>query len=313
MKIGLALSGGGAKGIAHIGVIKALEENGIKIDYISGCSSGSIIASLYAAGYTPDEMLSIVLNNSKNLIDYDGKIGFKLLNTAITQKLSIKGFVKGNKLEKALRFYLKQKNITDITDVKLPIAIPAVNLQTGEIVYFSNADSEIQNFCDNGIGENKENDIEGIITSYGDKSYDDFPTCLNYGELASVIRASCSFPGVFIPKNIDGIDYIDGGVRTNTPTQILKKMGADKVIAVSFNCNSKHHLGINNIIGISEQAFNILSHSSNKSEQDLADVNIRLCINQVSLLDFSKSRMLALRGYNIVNRNIQKIKKMLDK
>lgn len=311
MGIGLALSGGGAKGIAHIGVIKALEDNGIKIDYISGCSSGSIIAGLYAAGYTPNEMLNIVLNNSKNLIDYDGKIGFKLVNTMFTKKLSIKGFVKGNKLEKTLRYYLKQKGVEDISEVKMPLAIPAVNLSTGEIVYFGNDIKDTQDFCESNKEMSDDVEPEGLITAYGDTHFDDFPTCLKYGDLADIVRASCSFPGVFIPKTIEGVDYIDGGVRVNTPVSVLKQMGADKVIAVTFNCNNKYNFGIKNIIGISEQSFNLLSHNSNISEQNMADVNIRLCIDNVSLLDFSKSNVLAVRGYNIVARNISKIKEML--
>lgn len=311
MGIGLALSGGGAKGIAHIGVIKALEDNGIKIDYISGCSSGSIIAGLYAAGYTPNEMLNIVLNNSKNLIDYDGKIGFKLVNTMFTKKLSIKGFVKGNKLEKTLRYYLKQKGVEDISDVKMPLAIPAVNLNTGEIVYFGNDLKASEDFCESDKETSEGENLEGLITSYGDTHFDDFPTCLKYGNLADIVRASCSFPGVFIPKVIEGVDYIDGGVRVNTPVSVLKQMGADKVIAVTFNCNNKYNFGIKNIIGISEQSFNLLSHNSNISEQNIADVNVRLCIDNVSLLDFSKSSALATRGYNIVARNISKIKEML--
>ncbi len=312
MSIGLALSGGGAKGIAHVGVLKALEDSGIKVDYISGCSSGSIIAGLYAAGYKPNEILNIVMSNSKKLIDYDGKIGFKLLNTVFTKKLSIKGFVKGNRLEKTIRYFLKQKGITDISDLKFPLAIPAVNLNTGEIVYFGNNINDKEGFCADEHEESSDMETEGLITTYGDTSFDDFPTCLKYGDLADIIRASCSFPGVFIPKTIEGVDYIDGGVRVNTPVSVLKQMGADKVIAVTFNCNNKYNFGVKNIVGISEQSFNLLSHNSNISEQNLADVNIRLCIDNVSLLDLSKSQVLANRGYNIVARNIDKIKKMLE-
>lgn len=191
----------------------------------------------------------------------------------------------------------------------MPIAIPVVNLNTGEVVYFTNVSSNGA-MCD--VGNTNKLESNTVIGTYGDKSYDDIPMCLNYGELANIVRASCSFPGVFVPKNIDGIDFIDGGVRVNTPVKILKEMGANKVIAVTFNCNNKFNFGINNIIGISEQCFNLLSHNSNVSEQNEASVNIRLCINNVSLLDFSKTNMLVARGYNIVNRNIKKIKRLLE-
>lgn len=115
-----------------------------------------------------------------------------------------------------------------------------------------------------------------------------------------------------MPKVIDNIEYIDGGVRVNTPVKILKQMGAKNTIAVTFDCNKRERMGAYNFIGVSEQAFNLLSHSSNECEQDMADINLRLCISNVSLLDFSKTSILVQRGYNLVARNIQEIKKRLE-
>ena len=89
-------------------------------------------------------------------------------------------------------------------------------------------------------------------------------------------------------------------------------MGADKIIVVTFNCNKGNHMGIENVIGISSQAFNIMSHESNKDKVELADVNIKLCLNNVSLLDFSNATNLAHRGYNIIANNIDRIKKSLN-
>ena len=83
--------------MAHIGVIEALKDYGISIDYISGTSSGSLVASLYAAGYTPNEILRIINMNSKKILDYDKTIGFKLFKTIFNRKISIRGFIKGQK------------------------------------------------------------------------------------------------------------------------------------------------------------------------------------------------------------------------
>lgn len=118
-------------------------------------------------------------------------------------------------------------------------------------------------------------------------------------------------PGIFVPKTIDDKTYVDGGVRVNTPTAVLKKMGADKIIAVTFDCNKKTNISINNVVGISSQAFNIMSHNSNNDDVNIADVNIRLCLNNVSLLDFSNSNYIVMRGYDIVSRNICRIKERL--
>lgn len=294
MGIGLALSGGGAKGLAHIGVIEALNDYGIKIDYIAGTSSGSIIAALYSAGYTPNEMLKIVNMYKDKIVDVDKNVGFKLLGSLVSKKVSIKGFIKGNNLEKLLRDVLKNKGVEDVSEVKFPLAIPVVDLNTGEIVYF----------CSKEI-YNRSCLVED------DPKYDDEPSyCLN-GDLASIVRASCSVPGVFVPKKIGEDYYVDGGVRVNTPVEVLRKMGADKIIAVTFNCNKRPTFSIDNIVGISSQAFNIMAHSSNIDEINSADVNIHLCIEGVSLLDVSKSRYLATRGYNIVAKNIVRIKEML--
>lgn len=294
MSIGLALSGGGAKGLAHIGVIEALNDYGINIDYIAGTSSGSIIAALYAAGYTPNEMLKIVNANKDKIVDLDKSVGFKLFGSLVSKKVSIKGFIKGDSLEKMVRKLLKHKSIEDISDVKFPLAIPTVDLDTGEVVYFWNK------------GENRSCWIQE------DVKYDDEPSYYNNGELASIIRASCSVPGVFVPKKIEQDYYVDGGVRVNTPVDVLKKMGADKVIAVTFDCNKSPTFSIQNVVGISTQAFNIMTHSSNMAEIDMATVNLHLCLSGISLLDVSKATETAKRGYNLVARNIIKVKEMLE-
>lgn len=292
--IGLALSGGGARGLAHIGVLEALKDYGINVDCIAGTSSGSIIASLYASGYTPNEILKIVNENKDKIVDIDRNIGFKFLGSLVTKKISIKGFVKGNNLEKMLRYFLNKKNIKDISDIKTPIAIPVVDLNTGETVYFWNK---------------KEGSRFYLIED--SNKYDDVPTYKTTGDLASIIRASCSVPGVFVPKKIEDCYYIDGGVRVNTPIDVLRKMGADKIIAVTFNCNKKPSFSIENVVGISSQAFNIMTHSSNINEISRADVNIHLCLKNVSLLDTSKATEIAKFGYNIVERNITKIKQII--
>ena len=294
MKIGLALSGGGAKGLAHIGVLEALRDYGINIDYIAGTSSGSLVAGLYAAGYTPNEILKLVNRYKDKIIDIDNKVGFKLFGILLKRKISIKGFVKGNNLERILEGILEKKNVKDIADVNMPLAIPTVNLHTGEIVYFLKASSSDRSY---------------LIQDYYE--YDDKPSYKTSGNLASVIRASCSIPGIFVPKKIEDATYVDGGVRVNTPIEILKSMGADKIIAVTFDCNKQNMFSIDNVVGISSQAFNIMTHNSNKNEIEGADINIRLCLNKVSLLDFSNASYIATRGYNLVARNINRIKERI--
>ena len=299
MSLGIALSGGGAKGIAHIGVLEALRDNNINIDYISGTSSGSIIASMYASGYTPNEILRIITKVTKNnrLLDYDKGAAFKLMNVVFSKKINLSGFIKGDRIERLIREYLNNKNIKDISDFTMPIAIPIVNVATGEVVYYTSKNTRYI-YQDEYIKED-------------DSHYDDIPEYRTSGNIADIVRASISFPGIFRPKLIDSKYYIDGGVRVNTPVNILKEMGADKVIAISFDCNKIDKKNLKNVIGITSQAFDILTHEASESEQQNADINVRICTKNISLLDFSKSVFLAKKGYHIINNNIQYIKEKL--
>ena len=317
MSVGLALSGGGAKGAAHIGVLEALNDNNINVDYISGTSSGSIIAALYAAGYTPNEILRIIVKHTKNtsILDYDKSAPFKLMKLVLSKKISLSGFIKGDKLEGLIEKYLLNKNIKDISDFNMPIAIPIVNIKTGEVVYYTNRISRNINITENE-GEkitdyNVKEDFISNKTLKSDIHYDDIPEYRENGNISEIIRASISFPGVFKPKQIVDEMYIDGGVRVNTPVNVLKMMGATDVIAVSFDCNKIDKKNLKNIMGITSQAFDLLMHEASESEQDNADINIRICTKNITLLDFTKSVYLAKKGYNLVNNNIEYIKEKL--
>lgn len=252
-------------------------------------------------GYTPNEMLNIVQNSKEKIVDYDKGVPFKLLKIVFTKKLNIKGFVKGKKLEDILKLYAKKKGIESIKDIKVPLAIPIVNLVTGGVIYCLSNDITIK--------QEKHKSVQSIKKS--DSKYVDSDSYKNDGYIWDIVRASCSFPGVFVPKTIDGKIYIDGGVRANTPIEILRKMGATKIISISFDCNNINPMGIKNIIGISNQSFNIMSHEANESNIESADINIRICLDDTSLLDFSNPIYVANKGQQIVQDNIEMIKEKL--
>ena len=221
MKLGLALSGGGAKGAAHIGVLKALEEENVNIAYISGASSGSIIASLYACGYTPNEIIYLFNMYCRYIADFDKLIPFKVAGTAFTGKINVSGLAKGNKLEYILQNFCSKKGINDISDLRFPLAIPTVDINSGEVIYFLSKSI---------------NDIH----KFSRDEFDDIPSYKYNGRLCSIVRASSSFPGVFEPKIIEGKVLVDGGVRVNTPASITRQMGADKVIAINLDVNKSY-------------------------------------------------------------------------
>lgn len=292
MKLGLALSGGGAKGAAHIGVLKALEEENIHIGYISGASSGSIIASLYACGYTPNEIIYLFNMYCRYIADFDKLIPFKVAGTAFTGKINVSGLAKGNKLEYILQNFCSKKGISDISDIKFPLAIPTVDINSGEVIYFlSKSINDIHNFSRD--------------------EFDDIPTYKYNGRLCSIVRASSSFPGVFEPKIIEGKVLVDGGVRVNTPASITRQMGADKVIAINLDVNKSYMNNSLNIVSVALKAFNIMSHEINKKELEKADIVISPEIpNKISLLDCSKTNYLVNAGYIATKKVINEIKEL---
>lgn len=139
MKLGLSLAGGGIRGVSHIGAIKALEEANIQFDYVSGTSSGSIVATLYACGYSTEEMYDIFKGYAKdiNYIDFENvKRFFK--NIVKGNGIIIDGLNSGTKIRKIINEVCNKKGIYNINQIKMPLIIPAVNVVNEELYVFSN-------------------------------------------------------------------------------------------------------------------------------------------------------------------------------
>lgn len=148
MKLGLALAGGGVKGAAHIGVIKALEENGIKVDAVAGTSIGSIVASLYAMGYNSEKMLEIFKYFAKEIMKTDARHFAGNLKTS--KRLLGYGLLSGENTEIAVKECAKSKGIRKIQDIKMPISIPTVDIVESKKYVFTNANFE-ENYYINDV------------------------------------------------------------------------------------------------------------------------------------------------------------------
>ena len=285
MNLGLSLSGGGIKGAAHIGVLKAIEEEKIKINYISGTSSGSIVATLYAIGYTPDQILKIFKQYGKNIKYYDYKNLIKLiLGIIVKRKIIIEGLTDGKIIEKLIYEKCKEKNIINIKDTKIPLLIPAVNMYNGEIYFFST--------------KLKRNTFSNNI-----KYLDNI-------KLASAVRASCSYPGVFTPYKLNGNKLIDGGIRENIPWKGLKEIGAEKIIGVIFEKEIKDKIKIN-IIDVIESSINIMGHELNNYEINGLNNIIKIKTKNIKLLDNTKINELYLNGYKQAKEQLKLIKQKI--
>ena len=218
-KVGLVLSGGGAKGAAHIGVLKYIEEAGIPIDYIAGTSMGSIIGGLYALGYSSDEILNII-----NEVDWDRLIS----NKVDRQKIS---------------YEQKNESRSQLLTVPFSVGTDKEELQS----------RSFKNSLPTGIvsGDNLINLFNSLSVGYSDPvDFNDLPTpflciatnvingeadILDEGVFAKSIRASMAIPVLFDPVKIDDILYADGGLVNNFPAEQCRAMGADYIIGVSMS------------------------------------------------------------------------------
>lgn len=282
MKLGISLAGGGVKGAAHIGVLKAFEEKNVKISYISGTSSGSIVSTLYAVGYKSNEIYEIFKKYCKQ-INYVSTINIlKLIfGLILRKKILIQGLNNGDKIEKLMTNLCKDKGINNISQIKMPLIIPSVDLHNGKVYVFSS------------------------VKTRG--TYDDKVEYISDADIGKVVRASCSYPGVFSPCKYKNTELIDGGIRENVPWKETKLIGADKVISVVFEEELRNDDYIN-IIEVVERAIGILSHELSNYELIGADELIRIKTKHMSLLDSSKIDYLYNIGYEKAKWQLEKEK-----
>lgn len=287
MRIGIALSGGGVRGTAHIGVLKALEENGIRPGLVSGTSAGSLIAALYCSGYNPDEIKHIVEANTKNaIIDFDVREIYSYVKSLFAGRPNkIDGFIKGNKIQKIVDDQCKKKGCKYIKEVKKPIAIPAVDINSAKINMFVS-------------DRNLFKDQKEIV-------YDDDI------ELATAVRASISYPAVFKPCIVKGRRLVDGGVRNNIPVGVLKTMGADRIIAVNLGYAGKVNKDIDDVLEIAVQSIDIMAYVISKDLVKEANYVLLPEVYDVKLLETARIPECIERGYQAAVKVMPEMKRAL--
>ena len=271
MKLGICLAGGGVKGAAHIGALKAFEENNIQFDCISGTSSGSIVATLYAVGYSCDEILSFFHEFSKRIRYIDFKNIYNIAKKLIVEhKFIIRGFNTGEIIENILNNVCNAKKIYNIKDIRQDLIITSVSLNSGKVYFFESRKKEDR--------------------------YSDENVYINNIEIGKAVRASCSFPGVFCPVNFKNDILIDGGVRENIPWKEMKRRGIDKSFCIVFDEREKIKQE-KNIIDSVCGAINLMGRELSNYEMDGADYILKINTEEISLLDFEKIDYLYYKGY----------------
>ena len=285
MKVGLALAGGGIKGVAHAGALQALEENGINIDIIGGTSSGAIVATLYSIGYKPKEIYDIFKKYAKVIVGIKRKRIVKGLREIIfKRKLDLKGLNTGKDLEQIFENIIKEKKCNNIQDIKnIKIVIPTFNLIKEQKCIFTNYNESIK-----------------ILSKSHKTEY------IQDIEISKAVRASSSFPGIFSPCKYNEYVFLDGGVVDNVPAQEIKKIGADKIITINFQENNL--TGKYNVLEITNKTIDVMCEIINKKNLEISDVVIPINTNNTGLLDIKKIEQCYAAGYIATIKKIQEIK-----
>ena len=276
MKLGLALAGGGIRGIAHAGVLKALEDNNIKVDAIGGTSSGALIASLYSIGYSPYYIYILFKKYAEDIIFFNAK------NIVLSLKNNICGLDTGENIEKVYNNLAFKKGIKTMQDIKMPIVIPAVDISESKEYVFTN------------LIENKKRKSNKYISDIS---------------VGKAVRASSSFPAVFCPCEYKSHIFLDGGALDNIPVLEVKKQGVDKVIAVNFKADDIDENS--NIMDITMRTIDIMGNKISERGLKKADYILTIKTDKTGLLDMEKIDSCYKYGYDTTIKNIKKIKELL--
>ncbi len=268
-KVGLVLSGGGAKGLAHIGLLKELEKRGIRPDYITGTSMGALVGGLYAIGYNAEELEKIILARDWDFLLTDQ---IRRENVLIGQERKDKKALLSLKLDGL--FPTLPSGLNTGQNV-----LTLINILTREFNRPIDFDSlPIPFKC---IGTDIVSGEEKIFES---------------GLLAEAMRTSMSIPSVFTPFEIDNHLYVDGGLVNNFPTDVIKNMGADIIIGSDVGANLYQKDEINSIIKILDQSASFHNSRISLKNKALCTIYIRPDISGVSAMDFGNDLEIINRG-----------------
>ena len=282
MGIGIAFAGGGIRGIAHVGVLKALEENNIKIEAVGGTSAGSIVAALYAMGYKPYYIYVLFKKYAQDIINIgNSSIVNGIGNFVKTKKIGIAGLNDGTLLEKMFNELATRKKMKVFADIKMPLVIPAVDIAEAKEYIFTNC-----------APRNNVND--------------EYITEISIGK---AIRASSSFPAYFCPCEYKKHIFMDGGVLDNTPILPLKKICKHKVMAVNFEADPVEENC--DVMDIIMKTLDIMGNKIAEESFKQSDLVLTVPTDRAGLFDIEKMDKCYKFGYDTTMKNIDKIKKLI--
>jgi len=251
--IGLALGGGFARGIAHIGVLKVLEEEGIPVRVIAGTSVGALIGASYCSGLSIPEMEEVAHNTR--------------FTSFARWTLSRHGFASNDRM---ISFLTRTLKVTRFEDLRIPLGVTATDFNTGEGVVFHS------------------------------------------GSIIDPVRASCAYPGMFLPVNIRGRYLVDGMLSHPVPTRPLREMGADRVLAVHLRGTWANGGAPRNLFAVIGQSFAIAQEAMSALWKEAADLVIEPDVAGFAYDDFKRADDLIRAGEVAMRQAVPQVRAWLD-
>ena len=251
--IGLALGGGFARGIAHIGVLKVLEEEGIPVGMVAGTSVGAIMGAAYCSGLSPAELAEMAV-----------KVRF---TTFARWTVSRYGFATNDRM---VAFLARTLKVNTFEELRIPLGVTATDFNTGEGVVFHS------------------------------------------GPIVDPVRASCAYPGMFLPVNINGRWLVDGMLAYPVPTHPLREMGADRVLAVHLRGQWSKNGAPRHLFDVIGQSFAIAQDRMTSLWKDAADLVIEPEVGGFEYDDFKRATELVRAGEVAMRKALPEVRKWLE-
>lgn len=287
--VGLVMSGGGARGIAHIGVIKALEDNNIPIDYVAGTSMGAIVAALYAMGYSPEEM------------------------EALMESDDFKKWYSGKKGEDDIFYFRRNEETPDILNLRidtrdsLRLAMPSLTLvdPTQMNFAFMQLFGEANAAC--------KSNFDSLLVPFrcvASDVYNKKQVIFSDGDLGDAVRASMSFPFVFKPIKKDSVIMYDGGIYNNFPADVMQQHFEPDIMIGSVVSKNPTLPKDGDIMS---QMENLVMDKSNYTLPDSNGILVNMRLDDISLLEFNKLKQLSALGYDKMNEKMEIVRKRIHR
>ncbi len=286
LKVGVVLSGGGAKGLAHIGVLKEIEDAGIRVDYIGGTSMGAIIGALYASGYSAKQLDSIftsldfetlirdeVPRSAKTFFEKEDSERYALTFPFDGFKIRFpSGISKGQNIYNLLsRLLMHVKDVNDFNELPIPFVCVATDVERGKPRIFRN------------------------------------------GYLPRVISASGALPTLFSPVTINDTIYVDGGVVNNYPVDEVKAMGADLIIGVDVQDTLRSRDKLQSALDVLVQINNYRTIEGMGAKRKKTDVYINPKIDEFTVVSFDEGRQIIASGAKGANLRAEELRAIANR